>query len=424
MKENYSELCSFNFGKRCYVVIKNSNKVIYFERVNDKYVMPITSFDLYDNEGKSMTLVNEHFFMNQLVSRINIALGKGYFVNDVEIIDYLSGINSSIEGDVNLKKILKGSLMSKIDVDNFEFNKKRILDYIDKFKIETYVDYNNVSVFNGSLSKNIVNDVDVNNFNFSSDTYDEIVDDDKLNVEVSNDLANDSELVNDEKLDFEISDEIVDNSKSYDEIVDDEVIEIDDIDSKNVVLNDSVNFSSNDFEEIIDDDIISDTFNKSDNENVDFIVDNVSSSLNNNDVDDFNMILSDIGNFSSSVSESDNNVLNNQLLEPVIDNLPNDSLASNQVNEVADFSNNYIDEVKNRIVSSSSFDSNGSFVPNENVDLKNKVISDKNDLPEIGDDQGASDVKKKKGKGGIVLFFIILIAFLVVISYLLYMYVF
>lgn len=424
MKENYSELCSFNFGKRCYVVIKNSNKVIYFERVNDKYVMPITSFDLYDNEGKSMTLVNEHFFMNQLVSRINIALGKGYFVNDVEIIDYLSGINSSIEGDVNLKKILKGSLMSKIDVDNFEFNKKRILDYIDKFKIETYVDYNNVSVFNGSLSKNIVNDVDVNNFNFSSDTYDEIVDDDKSNVEVSNDLANDSELVNDEKLDFEISDEIVDNSKSNDEIVDDEVIEIDDIDSKNVVLNDSVNFSSNDFEEIIDDDIISDTFNKSDNENVDFIVDNVSSSLNNNDVDDFNMILSDIGNFSSSVSESDNNVLNNQLLEPVIDNLPNDSLASNQVNEVADFSNNYINEVKNRIVSSSSFDSNGSFVPNENVDLKNKVISDKNDLPEIGDDSGASDVKKKKGKGGIVLFFIILIAFLVVISYLLYMYVF
>ena len=85
MKENYSELCSFNFGKRCYVVIKNSNKVIYFERVNDKYVMPITSFDLYDNEGKSMTLVNEHFFMNQLVSRINIALGKGYFVNDVEM---------------------------------------------------------------------------------------------------------------------------------------------------------------------------------------------------------------------------------------------------------------------------------------------------------------------------------------------------
>lgn len=424
MKENYSELCSFNFGKRCYVVIKNSNKVIYFERVNDKYVMPITSFDLYDNEGKSMTLVNEHFFMNQLVSRINIALGKGYFVNDVEIIDYLSGINSSIEGDVNLKKILKGSLMSKIDVDNFEFNKKRILDYIDKFKIETYVDYNNVSVFNGSLSKNIVNDVDVNNFNFSSDTYDEIVDDDKSNVEVSNDLANDSELVNDEKLDFEISDEIVDNSKSNDEIVDDEVIEIDDIDSKNVGLNDSVNFSSNDFEEIIGDDIISDTFNKSDNENVDFIVDNASSNLNNNDVDDFNMILSDIGNFSSSVSESDNNVLNNQLLEPVIDNLPNDSLASNQVNEVADFSNNYIDEVKNRIVSSSSFDSNGSFVPNENVDLKNKVISDKNDLPEIGDDSGASDVKKKKGKGGIVLFFIILIAFLVVISYLLYMYVF
>lgn len=424
MKENYSELCSFNFGKRCYVVIKNSNKVIYFERVNDKYVMPITSFDLYDNEGKSMTLVNEHFFMNQLVSRINIALGKGYFVNDVEIIDYLSGINSSIEGDVNLKKILKGSLMSKIDVDNFEFNKKRILDYIDKFKIETYVDYNNVSVFNGSLSKNIVNDVDVNNFNFSSDTYDEIVDDDKSNVEVSNDLANDSELVNDEKLDFEISDEIVDNSKSNDEIVDDEVIEIDDIDSKNVGLNDSVNFSSNDFEEIIGDDIISDTFNKSDNENVDFIVDNASSSLNNNDVDDFNMILSDIGNFSSSVSESDNNVLNNQLLEPVIDNLPNDSLASNQVNEVADFSNNYINEVKNRIVSSSSFDSNGSFVPNENVDLKNKVISDKNDLPEIGDDSGASDVKKKKGKRGIVLFFIILIAFLVVISYLLYMYVF
>ena len=65
MKENYINLCTFNFGKRNYVVMKNNSKIMYFESVNGKYVMPIISFNLYDNEGKSLTVVNQHFFMKR-----------------------------------------------------------------------------------------------------------------------------------------------------------------------------------------------------------------------------------------------------------------------------------------------------------------------------------------------------------------------
>ena len=153
MRDNFVKLMDFIFGKYMYTVMKNNDKVLYFEVVNNKYVQPISSFNLYDNEGKSLTSVNEHFFMNQLVSRINVACKKGIFISDQEIVDFLNKIKASC-GDSELMKLFKGSYMNEINEFNFEDNKRNIVRYLDKFKLDTFVDYNNVSVFNGSLEKN------------------------------------------------------------------------------------------------------------------------------------------------------------------------------------------------------------------------------------------------------------------------------
>ena len=154
MGDNYSNLCMFNFGKRSYSIMKNGDKVLYFEVVDGKYVMPITSFSLYDNEGKSLTVVNQHFFMNQLINRLNVAFKKGYFSDDNDIMSYLNDMKNKIERDVDLNKLFKGSLMPEIDEFNFEQNKRKILEYLDKFKFDTFINYNNVSIFSGSLEKN------------------------------------------------------------------------------------------------------------------------------------------------------------------------------------------------------------------------------------------------------------------------------
>ena len=154
MGDNYSNLCIFNFGKRSYSIMKNGDKVLYFEVVDGKYVMPITSFSLYDNEGKSLTVVNQHFFMNQLINRLNVAFKKGYFSDDNDIMSYLNDMKNKIERDVDLNKLFKGSLMPEIDEFNFEQNKRKILEYLDKFKFDTFINYNNVSIFSGSLEKN------------------------------------------------------------------------------------------------------------------------------------------------------------------------------------------------------------------------------------------------------------------------------
>ena len=153
VRDSYNNLCVLNFGKHSYSVIKNNDKVVYFESVNGKYVMPITNFNLYDNQGKSLTSVNHHFFMSQLVNRINVSLSKGYFRNDNELVDYLNNIKVNLEGDSNLKNLFKGSLMGEINEENFEKNKKEILKCLDQYKLDTFVDYNNVSIFNGSLDK-------------------------------------------------------------------------------------------------------------------------------------------------------------------------------------------------------------------------------------------------------------------------------
>ena len=154
MGDNYSNLCIFNFGKRSFSIMKNGDKVLYFEVVDGKYVMPITSFSLYDNEGKSLTVVNQHFFMNQLINRLNVAFKKGYFSDDNDIMSYLNDMKNKIERDVELNKLFKGSLMTEIDEVNFEQNKRKILEYLDKFKFDTFINYNNVSIFSGSLEKN------------------------------------------------------------------------------------------------------------------------------------------------------------------------------------------------------------------------------------------------------------------------------
>ena len=153
MRDNFVKLMDFVFGKYMYTVMKNNDKVLYFEVVNNKYVQPISSFNLYDNAGKSLTSVNEHFFMNQLVSRINVAYKKGIFISDQEIVDFLNKVKTSC-GDPELIKLFKGTYMNEINEFNFENNKRNIVRYLDKFKFDTYVDYNNVSVFSGSLEKN------------------------------------------------------------------------------------------------------------------------------------------------------------------------------------------------------------------------------------------------------------------------------
>ena len=173
MNNSYSNLCIFNFGKHSYVVMKN---------------MPITNFNLYDNQGKSLTVVNQHFFMNQLISRLNIAFKKGYFSNVEDVTKYLNDLKCNCENNVDLNKLFKGSLMSEINESNFEHNKKEILKFLDKYRFDTFVNYNNVAIFSGSLDKSSgnqpggvvpavgvpvqpVTEVPIQNFDFSSNAF-------------------------------------------------------------------------------------------------------------------------------------------------------------------------------------------------------------------------------------------------------------
>lgn len=454
MKESYNELCSFNFGKRRYVVIKNFDKIVYFESANGKYVMPITSFNLYDNEGKSMTLVNQHFFMDQLVNRINIALGKGYFREEQEIIDYLNNIKSSSENDLELRKLFKGTMMGDINSENFEINKRKILKYLDKFKLETYVDYNSVSIFNGSLEKNSLDsgvsddssnlsNIDYSSFNFKNNDSVESDEDNniKSNVSVESSVSDVSNVDNISQDDIDVID-VVENSQDNEEKVD-----FDFIDSNNYVVDEKIDsVSSNDYFSSIGSGV-----EVSDNNASDIIVDN-SSDLSNVDIIDEEIIDEEIIDDSSVSNSSSGNGINN-LNSFISSDIPQAQIIDNGFNDfnniLSDLDNNspiesskgtYIDEVKNRIQSNNSLlDSNNSnlnnysnefstevFVPNENVDLNTKVISDKNDLPEIGDSLDSSSVepKEKKSKVGLVVFFIIFLVMLVVVSYFLYIYVF
>ena len=308
MNENYINLCSFNFGKHCYVIIKNSFKAMYFENVAGKYVLPITSFNLYDNQGKSLTSVNQHFFMSQLVNRINIAFKKGFFSTDQDAIDYLLDLKSKIENDVSLRSLFKGSLMKEIDEENFEINKKEIINYLDKFRYDTFTSYNNVSIFNGSLEK---------------------------------DNVLDSKAISDT--------DVTDNSgvESFDAVKDDLVETIDDIDNNVSGVSNTIveqnNFASDVF----------DFTNISSNDNND--------SINSNDyfgsLDNFNSDVQGVGDV-SGLNSNDNfsQVDSKPVMNETFDNVVN--TMNDQVNNSVDASNNLNNQFDNNLDLSNNIQNN------------------------------------------------------------------
>ena len=441
VRENYNNLCVFNFGKRCYVVMKNNDKVLYFESVNGKYVMPITNFSLSENQGKSLTSVNHHFFMNQLINRINVSLKKGYFTNDKEIVDYLADIKSAVSYDMSLKSLFKGSLMGEINEENFERNKREILKYLDRFKFDTSVDYNNVSIFDGSLEKKENNDTDIEVFDLdsSSDSLATEPLTDDTNQVVTDVLDNSNSISLDGNFDFTDVDKFSDddsNNLNY------EIESIDVLDD-----NKSLNSSDNSFDNILSE--ISDSSLENQNSVSDLTqsgvqnnVSDLTQSVVQNNVSDLTQSVVQDNDISSTDSDEYNSILSsisgNALDNPIGSNVtPNDISGSN-----ASFNVSYIDEVKNRIQNTGSglgsmnnnkFQYNNEisseaieFEPNANVDLKENVIHDKNDLPEldsVSNQDISSDVSKGK-KSGYLFFAIVLIMILVVITYFLYIYVF
>lgn len=430
MRENYNNLCIFNFGKRSYVVMKNNEKVLYFESVNGKYVMPVTSFNLYDNAGKSLTVVNQHFFMNQLVNRINIALNKGYLTSDKEIIEYLINIKSNIESDVTLKNLFKGSLMGEINEDNYEHNKKELLKYLDKFKLDTFVDYNSVSVFNGSLDKNSEdnsNNILMNNVSTINSNQE------VNNIELFNftdtSKFDSSEVINSSDYFSSIADKTnnnsIDNNVSNSEPVDiiDEIDIIDDSDSNTL---EPVNNMPENISNIAPIKSLEIVANKIDSSNS-----TISQNITNNIIEQNNLI-----NIDDGFDEILSSIGSNNLAKNVTNyNLNSLDYQNDTSNKDVNYNNSYIDEVKNRIQNKTEIvnnysneigNENPTFEPNTNVNLKEKVISDKNELPEldnISEEVTNTDIKKKS-KAGIVLFIILLIIVLLAAFYILYFYVF
>lgn len=434
MKDNYSKLITFKFGKHTYDVLKEYDKVLYFEVQEDSYIMPIDSFNLYDNQGKSLTSVNQHFFMNQLISRINLACKKGIFVSDEEIVDYLTKLKNKVESDSELSGLFKGSLMGEINEENFEKNKKSLLDYLDQNRFDTFVNYNNVSIFTGSLEKE---------------------------PEVSN--SNPEEIVSDVEEPL-IVEESSEEAPAVVEENSEEAVQFDNLD--NISVNDEPAVDVNDF------------FGNAQASNNGY-----ESDFDMQDSNNFNNIF-----FDSNSENSIQNVENQS--EPVLEN-PELNVNNNvtdtfyggfsepAVSEEVPSNVSYIDEVKNRIGDSSSvvsdfnsmstpsaFEYQGvstpevseTVIPLENVEepvlpseTENPVVSnnevptsasiepdvsvstfstevqndtaDKNDLST--DFVDVSDESQgKKSSVGVIIFIIILILLLVGFSYYLYNYVF
>ena len=323
MRDNYVKLIDFIFGKYMYTVMRNNDKILYFEVVNNKYVEPIYSFNLYDNEGKSLTSVNEHFFMNQLVNRINVACKKGIFISDQEIVEYLNKVKSSC-GDPELKKLFKGSYMSEINEFYFENNKRNILRYLDKFKYDTFVDYNNVSIFNGSLEKNgnqSVADVNLDTSNESVETNDvvnnepvvESIDDSVENIDVVDDSDSTTTSNNIDFMNIPVDNSLGDvvNSSDYfsNQISDNSSQNVEEV----IENNDVQNVTSNDMVQDVVDDIIDESSVVSNQDNVVQSVDNVQQSADLTAPLDFNSLYSN--NSSQPV------VQNNE--QAVVDNVQN-----------------------------------------------------------------------------------------------------
>lgn len=480
MRDNYIKLIDFVFGKYMFTIMKNNDKVLYFEVVDNKYVQPITSFNLYDNEGKSLTNVNEHFFMNQLVSRINVACKKGIFISDQEIFDFLSKIKNMCN-DLELKKLFKGSYMNEINEFNFENNKKNILKYLDKFKFDTFVDYSSVSVFDGSLEKefpkSISNDIledssallDVGNSNNTeeidvlddsflesendSSSVSNSVDIDFVNIPVDNsngDVVNSSDYFSgsqvvqsdvpfedktlDSNVQLEVQDSVVDSS--IQENTNQENLNQDNSDSTSSLdltapLDFNSLYSHNDEQPIVSSDgtsqdniqmvLNSDFSNSIPNTGLDYAsVDNVVQPIDINQ----NIESVDVESNNEKVSFSNDGF---SLAEPFVENSVDFNLNNNNVMYSEQISApSYVSDVKSRIESSVIDSQLG--VMNSNVtesDLDKTVITDKVSMPEL---DSVSDVKSKKNKKnksfGVVIFIIILLTLLVAFAYFLYNYIF
>ena len=419
MQENYKSLADFCFGKRIYSVLSNNNKIKYFEKINGEYVMPITSFNLFDNEGKSLTHVNQHFFMKELVDRLNNAFKKGIFVNDLECIDYLNDLISKISNDVNLKKLFKGSNLKEINVENFEQNKKEIVNYLDKFRFDTFVNYNNVSIFNGSIDKknegfNLETPYGLseelnNNFNFSSDlqkadiksigSSDNFIDVDSVNesdvqevnssnnslVDSFNQVENNNVVESKDNINnvFGNNGDVFDFS-SYK--IEDNIESVDSNDYFNVLKNDS---QSNAQEVIQNNNEINDAINLFEGNNVSSEVVLANPFENNNIIEPIRNIDSEKASANlfgvNNVVESDNNVASNNSSDSVNQVENNNVINNNDVvdNNVLDMvnpfeANNFIqnNDVTSETVSSNLFDVN-------NVNVNNNIVNNNDDLTNL-----------------------------------------
>ena len=486
VRDSYNNLCVFNFGKHSYSIIKNNDKVVYFENVDGKYIMPITNFNLYDNQGNSLTSVNHHFFMSQLVNRVNVSLSKGYFRNDKELVDYLNNIKVNLENDSNLKNLFKGSLMGEINEDNFEKNKKEILKCLDQYKLDTFVDYDNVSIFNGSLDKNdnssdIVSSSDVgviaNEFDFSAnipsidnsesvdsaDYFGSLGTENVVNDVVSNSMPNEQEVQNpfnfgpvqsDVVTEPEAGAQEVQNPFNFGPIQSDVVSEPETSAQK---VQNPFSFGSIQSDVVAEPEAsvqeVQNSFNFGPIQN-DVVAEPEASAQEVQNPFNFGPIQSDVvtepevsvqevqsapiqGEGNSDVT-LESNGLNNSVINDSDNVQFNDILSdisnSNDSGNVVDSQISYIDEVKDRIQSgnvSSNDDSSITFVPNESVQINNTVVDGNNSLPELDtvSNDSVSDVSSKKqgnnkNKVGVVVFMFILLALLVVAAYLLYNYVF
>lgn len=443
MKNNYVNLINFSFGKYSYSIMRNNDRIVYFEVVNNSYVMPIVSFDLYDNEGKSLTNVNHHFFLNQLVNRINVAYKKGIFVDDKEIIEYLTDLKTNIENDDELKKLFKGSFMDGITPESFEVNKKSLISYLDKFKFDTFVSYNNVSIFDGSLEKEQQDD--------SVDSEIEVVDDSISSDDavVVDDLANSSDL------------EVVDDSDvpaSLDDVVFDDK-EIESITTNNIETEKSVDFNDLDVVEgkdVLQDtqvipssdqvksyDLFNDMLSSKQGETVNNSFDNVLSNLDDEkqySTESNNQgINNDVFDVSNSFSQSDSENSVDQFKETFTSGSDNvdkqsvldDGMLSKKYN-VDQNNNSYLDQVKDRIESKSNISSSElstelevMSTPVSEMNLEKTFVTDKTQLPELENvDNDSVSTDEKKGNVGVVIFVIVLVILLILFSFFLYNYVF
>ena len=387
MKDSYSNLCVFNYGKHSYVIMKSSYKIMYFESINGKYVMPITNFNLYDNEGKSLTLVNQHFFMSQLVNRLNVALRKGYFSNEQDIVKYLNNLKSNSENDVNLNKLFKGSFMNEINEKNFESNKREILKYLDKYRFDTFASYNNVSIFDGSLEKGIVNNVDdqsVNDdvsleSNDSEKGNDEVVTFDDLETESNSHVDNLGEGFNFDTVKSNDSNEFINsndyfsslgNTSSQEQVSNDVLFDINSDDTNQVVDDtsvDSVDLSSsvNEF----------DNSNFQSNANLDNTIFIQGGNFINNE--QFNNVEQNVVSQNNIGNEQVNNL--NQNIQDNVNNGQFNSVEQNSVsnNNVQNNDNSFINDVSNINVS--------------NQQVLNNTVSTNLENPSVVSDVSSSD---------------------------------